>query len=55
MWRGVINVLQLFDDVVRAISRYYWDLRTPGEAHDEQRQQFAVMFAKAGTIRLGRG
>lgn len=50
---AVINVLQLFDDVTRATSRYYRDLRTPGEVHDEQRQHFARMFQKAGTICLG--
>jgi hypothetical protein len=53
--RAVINVLQLFDDVVRAVGRYYRDVRTPGEAHDALRQHFAAMFQKAGTIRLGNG
>jgi hypothetical protein len=53
--QATVNVLQLFDDVVRAVNRYYRDVRTPGEAHDELRQHFAVMFEKAGTIRLGSG
>jgi hypothetical protein len=42
--RAVVNVLQLFDDVIRAITRYRRDLLDADTRHNEKRRNFEAMF-----------